>query len=275
MRHKDLTGQRFGRLVVEKMSDKRGATRAVYWECRCDCGGTKTARGTSLSAGKVNSCGCLHKEYIQKGSTKINIVGQRFGRLTVVSETEDRSTNGELKYLCKCDCGDTKVIVGTSLRGGKTRSCGCLSAEAISKRAKTHGKSKTRLFNIWVGMHDRCYNPNRKEYDDYGGRGIQVCDEWKDNFQAFYDWSMENGYSDNLSIDRQDNDGNYEPSNCRWTTRKVQSDNTRLTVHITVNGETKNIGEWAETVGVARSTISRHYKLGDVVEYISARLKND
>ena len=123
-------------------------------------------------------------------------------------------------------------------------------------------------------MHDRCYNPNRREYEGYGGRGIQVCDAWKDDFQAFYDWSMENGYSDDLSIDRQDNEGNYEPSNCRWTTRKVQSDNTRLTVHITVNGETKNITEWAEAIGVARSTISRHNKLGDVVEYISARLKN-
>lgn len=273
MRHKDLTGQRFGRLIVERMSDKRGATRAIYWECRCDCGGTKTARGTSLRAGEVNSCGCLHKEYAAKGSTKINIVGKRFGRLTVIAETNERSANGELKYLCECECGNTKVIVSTSLRCGKTRSCGCLLSEGTSARAKTHGLSKTRLFNIWAGMHDRCYNPNRREYKDYGGRGIQVCDAWKDNFQAFYDWSMANGYSDNLSIDRRDNDGNYEPSNCRWTTRKEQSDNTRLTVHITVNGETKNIGEWAEAIGVARSTISRHHKLGDVVEYISARLK--
>lgn len=274
MRHKDLTGQRFGRLVVEKMSDKRGATRAVYWECRCDCGGTKTARGTFLRDGTVNSCGCLHKEYLQKGSTKINIVGQQFGRLTVISETDERTKCGEVKYLCSCDCGNTKVISGTTLRNGKTRSCGCLSAEATSKRAKTHGLTKTRLFRIWAGIHDRCYNPNRREYECYGGRGIRMCDEWKDNFQAFYDWSMSNGYSDNLSIDRQDNDGNYEPSNCRWTTRKVQSDNTRQTVHITVNGETKNIGEWAETIGAARSTISRHNRLGDVVEYISARLKN-
>lgn len=274
MRHIDLTGQRFGRLVVERMSDKQGATRATYWECRCDCGGTKTARGTFLRAGKVNSCGCLHKEYLRKGSTKKDMVGQLFGRLTVIAETDERTKCGEVKYLCKCDCGNTKVISGTTLRNGKTRSCGCLLSEESSKRAKTHGMSKTRLFNIWTGMHDRCYNPNRKEYESYGGRGIQVCDEWKDNFQAFYDWSMENGYSDDLSIDRQENEGNYEPSNCRWTTRKEQSDNTRLTVHITVNGETKNITEWAEAIGVARSTISRHNKLGDVVEYISARLKN-
>lgn len=274
MRYKDLTGQRFGRLVVEKLSEKRDSTRALYWDCKCDCGGTKAVRGTTLTAGKARSCGCLSEEYRKKGSTKVNIVGQRFERLVVISETDERTKCGEVKYLCKCDCGNTKVIIGTSLRNGNTRSCGCLISEGTSERAKTHGMSKTRIYKIWAGMHDRCYNPNRKEYESYGGRGIQVCDEWKDNFQAFYDWSMENGYSDDLSIDRENNEGNYEPSNCRWTTRKVQSDNTRQTVHITVNGDTKNIGEWAETIGVARSTISRHYKLGDVVDYISARLKN-
>lgn len=269
---KDMTGQRFGRLVVEKMSDRKDTTRSTYWECRCDCGGTKTVRGTSLRAGRINSCGCLWGEYRDKGSTKIDIIGQRFGRLMVISEAEERTKCGEVKYLCQCDCGNTKIIAGTSLRYGKSKSCGCLLSESTAKRSRSHGKSKTRLFKIWAGMRDRCTNPNRREYKDYGGRGITVCKEWED-FQAFYDWSMANGYAENLTIDRVENDGPYSPDNCRWTTRKTQSNNTRQTVHITIDGETKNMEQWAATIGVARSTISRHVKSGDVEEYISSRLK--
>lgn len=273
MRHKDLTGQRFGRLVVEKLSDKKGATRAMYWDCLCDCGGTKTARGTSLRAGKVNSCGCLLQDRYKNGVTKIDIVGKRFGRLVVAEETSERTSNGAVKYLCRCDCGNTKVVTGTSLRYGKTKSCGCLAAESTSERARTHGLSKTRLYKIWAGMRDRCYNPSRREYKGYGDRGITVCDDWNEDYMTFHDWSMANGYSDTLTLDRIDNDGPYSPDNCKWTTRKAQSDNTRLTVHITVDGVTKNIGDWAATVGVARSTISRHVKAGDAEEYIAARLK--
>lgn len=230
-------------------------------------------RGTSLRAGRVNSCGCMMEERYKSGSTKIDIIGQRFGRLTVIEETSERTKCGEVKYLCLCDCGNTKVKAGTALRYGNTRSCGCLLAESSSKRARTHGQSKTRLFRIWAGMKDRCTNPNRHEYKGYMGRGITVCEEWMNDFSAFRDWSMENGYSDTLTLDRIDNDGPYSPENCRWTTRKAQGNNTRLTVHITVDGVTKNIGDWAATIGVARSTMSRHVKNGDAVEYISKRLK--
>ena len=145
-------------------------------------------------------------------------------------------------------------------------------AESSSARARTHGLSKTRLYKIWAGMRDRCSNPSRREYKDYGGRGITVCDEWNEDFMTFHDWSMANGYSEALTLDRIENDGPYSPDNCRWTTRKTQSDNTRLTVHITVDGETRNIEEWATVIGVARSTISRHVKSGDAVEYISKKL---
>lgn len=273
MRHIDMKGQRFGRLVVVKKSDKTGATRAVYWDCQCDCGNTKTARGTSLRAGKVNSCGCLLEDRYKSGSTKINIIGQRFGRLMVVEESPERTKCGEVKYLCQCDCGNTKVVAGTALRYGKTRSCGCLLSESTSERASTHGRSKTRLYRIWAGMRDRCYNPSRKEYKDYGGRGITVCDEWNEDFEAFHDWSIKNGYSEDLTIDRIENNGPYSPDNCRWATRKTQSDNTRQVVHIAVGGVSKNIEGWAAAIGVSRSTISRHLKIGDAEEYISKRLK--
>lgn len=267
-----MTGQRFGRLVVENRSERTDSTRSTFWKCRCDCGGTKIARGTSLRAGTVNSCGCLLNDYRAHGSTKINIIGRRFGRLIVIEETDERTKCGEIKYRCKCDCGNEKIIAGTALRYGKSQSCGCILSESSAKRARSHGKSKTRLYKIWAGMKDRCTNPQRREYKDYGGRGITICGEW-DDFQAFYIWSIENGYADNLSIDRIDNDGPYSPTNCRWATRKVQGNNTRSTVHITVDGETKNIGDWAAAVGVARSTISRHMKIGDAEDYIAGRLK--
>lgn len=202
----------------------------------------------------------------------IDLTGQRFERLVVI-ERSGIGNSGSVVWRCLCDCGKETHVLGTSLRMGNTRSCGCLIAESTSARARTHGLSKTRLYKIWDGMRGRCTNPNRREYKDYGGRGITVCTEWDKEFMAFHDWSMENGYSDNLTLDRIENDGPYSPENCRWATRKTQSDNTRLTVHITVNGETRNIEEWAATIGVARSTMSRHVKNGDAEEYISKRLK--
>ena len=127
--------------------------------------------------------------------------------------------------------------------------------------------AKTRLYRIWHGMIDRCFNPNKREYMYYGGRGITVCSEWME-FEPFYKWAIANGYTDILTLDRMETNGNYEPSNCRWATRKEQSDNLRTTKHITVDGTTKNIGEWARVLNVGRSTISRHLKIGDIEEYI-------
>lgn len=268
----DLTGKKFGLLTVVKRNEKRPKNRVSYWDCICDCGGNKTTRGSALKAGKVKSCGCLQEQYKKSHTTMKDIIGKRFGRLLVVEMVDERSKCGEIKYLCKCDCGNEKIIVGTSMRNGSTRSCGCLISEETARRAKIHGQSNTRLYKIWSGMIERCINPNRNEYMYYGGRGINVCNEWLNDFKSFYEWAMSHGYSDDLSIDRIDVNGNYCPENCRWATPKEQSDNTRKTVHITVNGVTKNATDWAKTIGVGRSTISRHVKKGDIEEYISSML---
>lgn len=153
----------------------------------------------------------------------IDLTGQRFGRLTVIQRAENKGVI--TRWLCECDCGNEKVIRAQDLKEGKTQSCGCLRSELVSERNYVHGHSEERIHNIWRGMKKRCLNPKSKSYKDYGARGIRICDEWLNDFQAFYDWAIANGYSDSLSIDRIDNDGNYRPSNCRWADRKTQNIN--------------------------------------------------
>lgn len=130
-----------------------------------------------------------------------------------------------------------------------------------------HGMKGTRLYRIWQAMKTRCFNPNFPRFNDYGGRGISVCDEWKDDFQAFHCWSILNGYQENLTIDRIDNDGNYEPINCRWTTNEVQANNSRQCNFIEFNGETHNLTEWAEILNIPRYVLSnRIHAYGWTVE---------
>ena len=156
----------------------------------------------------------------------IDLSGQRFGRLIVLHRVEDKIGNGgrrKVQYLCKCDCGQTKIIIGESLRSGRTISCGCYASESIKKRSTKHGKRYERIYSIFCDMKKRCYNKKDKRYSSYGGRGITICDEWLNDFNSFYDWSMEHGYREDLTIDRIDNDGNYEPLNCQWITRSENS----------------------------------------------------
>jgi hypothetical protein len=165
-------------------------------------------------------------------SKKIEMIGKRFGRLTIIEESPQRK-NKTVYWVGKCDCGNiTEPIKGTALRDGTTKSCGCLQTEATIKRNLKHGMCGSRIYIVWGNMVQRCTNPNYYQFKDWGGRGIAICEEWRNSFQAFYDWAIANGYDENAkrgecTLDRIDVNGNYEPSNCRWVTMKEQAANKR------------------------------------------------
>lgn len=161
-----------------------------------------------------------------KNQRLIDLSGQTFGRWIAIHQDGNNSRGGAL-WHCRCKCGTVRTVLGQDLRSGKSTSCGCAKAETAGLLRRTHGASGSRLYNIWKGMRARCNNPNNPRYDNYGGRGITICDDWN-RFQLFAAWAASVGYRDGLSIERMDVNGNYEPDNCMWAGAAVQSANRRF-----------------------------------------------
>ena len=179
------------------------------------------------------------------------------------------------RYECRCDCGTVKEVNANSLISGRSTSCGCRHREIASSvcrnNFKTHGETKSRLYQIYAGIKKRCNNPHSYNYKNYGARGIKICDEWAHSWDSFRDWSLKNGYSGSLSIDRIDVDGNYSPDNCRWVTRDVQANNRRSNRKLTYNEETHTCAEWARIIGVSGKSLYKMLKRGMTLSEIMAR----
>lgn len=193
---------------------------------------------------------------------QFDLSGMRFGNLKVIKLGDyylDKSGDKRRKWICKCDCGNTKMALSNELKSGRIKSCGCLKHKPYHT---THGLSETRLYRIWGNMKSRCNNPKVDCYENYGGRGISICEEWANDFNKFYQWAMNNGYSDNLTLERINNDGNYMPSNCKWTTSKEQSRNKRVNVFITYNGRTMTQKDWSYELGGSPSLVSNRLRRG-------------
>lgn len=248
----ELTGQKFGEWTVESYA-KNGR-----WNCVCSCGSTQVLSTTDLVKGKSTNCGCKRYE---------DLTGKRFGRWTVLRESGIKvEPNGKhLRFwVCRCDCGTVREVYQRRLKNGKSLSCGCYKNEVTAQFSTKHGLYKSRIYKIWHGMKKRCYLPSMPTYKHYGGRGITVCEEWLGNngLQNFYDWAMANGYTDDLTIDRIDVNGNYEPNNCRWVTMKVQANNKRNNRYLEVDGDTVTMSELSEASGIPYSSLWRRIEKG-------------
>jgi len=259
MRLIDLTGDRFGKLVVTSQAPRQ---RDTMWNCVCDCGATTVVRASHLKDGDTISCGCSRLERFH------DLTGQVFGRLTVVERAPNKGKGAETRAMwrCVCECGGESVIACHTLKAGNTRSCGCLKVEVGIKNGrarKTHGMTDTQAWICWMSMGQRCRNKKHDDFHNYGGRGITICKRWE---------SFENFFADmghpppGMSIERDDVNGNYEPGNCRWATPVEQGRNKRVNRIIAAFGRSMTLADWGDATGLGTTTISCRIKSGWSVE---------
>lgn len=199
------------------------------------------------------------KEYLD------SLIGQKFNMLTIISHKKKGKYNCNY-FVCLCDCGKISEIRAGHILNDNQFSCGCIRTKYEDS------KVGTVLYNTWNKMMHRCYNQKNQKYPIYGARGIKICDEWKNNYDSFYQWSINNGFKLGLSIDRINNNGNYEPSNCRWTTKKQQMNNTSRNRYLTFNNETHTLAEWSEILNIKYGTIcSRLHRNKPISEVLATK----
>lgn len=266
----NLIGKTFGRLsVIERAeNDKYGKAQ---WLCKCECGNTVISTKFHLEHGHVVSCGCSKAE---KAKQRIeSLIGQKFNRLLVIGRAENNK-QGKAVWICKCDCGKETHVTTYYLKSGKIKSCGCYNSELVVEKNFKHGYCVATdthpLYHVRNDMIRRCTNPKSSMYYRYGGRGIRVCDEWLNKPKSFIEWALANGWKKGLQIDRINNDGNYEPSNCQFLT---QADNTSKAqrYHIVVNGEDHSLREWDSILGHTYQKCSKMFRQkgeAKLIEYI-------
>jgi len=191
---------------------------------------------------------------------KQDLIGKKFGKLTVIKEGENKGKN--TTWICKCDCGEEKTILAYNLTSGKSKSCGCVRGEKLGNLVRTHGFSNTRLYHIYKGIKQRCHNENNPAYMYYGGKGVSICNEWNCDYLKFKEWSLNNNYDEFVSIDRINPDGNYCPENCRWVSMQKQQNNKLNSMFVTIGDDKLTIAEWADKSKTNKQTLySKFYRL--------------
>lgn len=264
----NIIGERFGKLVV--LSYDRYEKGEHHYKCQCDCGNITTPTRGNLFSGNTKSCGCIGK--IEDLN---DIIGHKFGMLTVLSY-DHYTPNRYHIYKCQCDCGNTRMATRQGLLKGITVNCGCINLH------KTHGMSDTRFYNIWLGIKFRCYNSKSKAYKWYGEKGIKMCDRWLESFENFRD-DMYPSYLEHVaiygekdtSIDRIDNNEDYCPENCRWSTSKVQNNNRTSNRYINYNGETLTLSQLVDKYaedGVSYSAVKQRLDAGWSIDFALSKV---
>lgn len=268
-------GDRFGLLTIikevesERYSNGQLKRRVL---CKCDCGKDVIVPYKQIKTGNQKSCGCLKDKYYNSRRPQRYVEvksGDRYGRLTIIQEVEPRTKNNgkiDRQFLCKCNCGKEITTSLSLLRTKHVSSCGCLWKRVKGNAPKPEydpniRKEHPRIYRIWNGIRERCFNPNCDNYYLYGARGVTVCDEWM-YFENFCEWALASGYSDKLTIDRIDSNGNYEPSNCRWTTMLEQGNNRRNNTLLTLEGKTQTLSEWCREKDISVHVVVARIKLG-------------
>ena len=191
---------------------------------------------------------------------KLNLLGQKFGRLTVIAPRPSGKSGS--RWLCLCSCGKETEVSACNLKSGQVQSCGCLASDLLKKRNTTHGKSRTRLYKIFSLMKDRCLNPDNKDFVYYGAAGVTICEEWLNDFTSFEAWARSHGYSDHLTIDRIDPIGDYCPENCQWITIEEQQKKRRDS-HLYKG---RNIVDWCAELGINYRTVKARLSYGWSIE---------